>query len=113
MNPLSVFFEVTESLGACKTKCLAMELPCAQIEYRACDGSCNTYSSACDVDQNCGNSWVAFRYRDAIAGGVSKPRNPRHFNMFEGGRKCVSTFFIDKNSVPCTKRDTAIVSCTF
>ena len=29
------------------------------------------------------------------------PRNPRHFNIIEGGRKRVSTIFMDKNSVSC------------
>ena len=28
----------------------------------------------------------------------TNPRNPRHFNIIEGGRKRVSTIFIDKNN---------------
>ena len=32
---------------------------------------------------------------------TTNPRNPRHFNIIEGGRKRVSTTFMDKNSVSC------------
>ena len=32
---------------------------------------------------------------------LPNPRNPRHFNSIEGGRKRVSTTFMDKNSVSC------------
>ena len=31
----------------------------------------------------------------------TNPRNPRHVNIIEGGRKRVSTIFMDKNSVSC------------
>ena len=38
------------------------------------------------------------RFRNASS--ITSPRNPRHFNVIEGGRKRVSTTFMDKNSVP-------------
>ena len=33
--------------------------------------------------------------------GEAKPRNPRHFEITEGGRKRVLDTFIDKNKVLC------------
>ena len=33
--------------------------------------------------------------------GCTKPRNPRHFDGIEGGRKCVSDVFTHKNSGSC------------
>ena len=32
---------------------------------------------------------------------MTNPRNPRHFNMMEGGRQRVSTIFMDKGIVSC------------
>ena len=48
----------------------------------------------------------------AAAVGVPKPRNPRHFDRFEGGRKRVSDIFTHKNSDSCIKRSTNTVSCS-
>ena len=36
-----------------------------------------------------------------IFDGLANPRNPRHFNIVEGGRMRVSTTFMDKDCVSC------------
>ena len=48
----------------------------------------------------------------AAAVGVPKPRNPRHFDRFEGGSKRVSYIFTHKDSGSRIKRATTTVSCT-
>ena len=40
-----------------------------------------------------------FEYWPGGERGETNPRNPRHFNIIEGGRKRVSTIFMDKDSV--------------
>ena len=40
-------------------------------------------------------------HRQVADPGEANPRNPRHFKIIEGGRKRVSTTFMDKNSVSC------------
>ena len=54
--------------------------------------------------------------RAARARRPANSRNPGHFDGIEGGRGRVSDTlfkFIDKNSVWCTSRSTAIAICTF
>ena len=86
-------FFLPEHLPLCFLRLRPTELPCRRWPMPPC-GTAARRAPSCTR-----------RTRRA-----SNPRNPRHFNITEGGRKRVSTVFIYKYSVPCTQRWTTIVS---